>query len=76
VVLTEVLGFGLAVALASVVELPLDLASIGDSVAWTLLTIVCAWLYVTRTLEHGVLALMWAPVVIIVFRPLWAYLAI
>jgi hypothetical protein len=76
VVLSELLAFGLLAALTVLFDEPLSLATYAESAAWSLLTIVGAWLYVTRTLEHGLLAVMWAPVVILAFRPLWAHLGI
>jgi hypothetical protein len=76
IVLAELLISGLLIALTIPLIEPLSLAAYLEAAAWSLLTIAGAWLYVTRTLEHGLLALMWAPVVILAFRPLWAHLGI
>jgi len=76
IALTELLGLGAAAALAAPLDEPLGIAVCAEAAAWSLLTITGAWLYVTRALEHGLLALMWSPVVIIALRPLWAHLGI
>ncbi len=72
----EGLGLGLIALLSPYLDYPFDLAVAADILAWSVATIVCAWLYVTRTLEHGLLALMWFPALIVALRPLWDYLGV
>lgn len=74
--LMEAICFGLVILLLVPLEYPLTFATFADLAASSIASIACAWLYVTRSLEHGVLALMWSPVVIMVFQPLWAFLGI
>lgn len=76
VVLAESLGFGALAALTALFDEPLSPAVYAEAASWSLLTVAAAWLYVTHTLEHGLLALMWPPVVIMACRPLWAHLGI
>lgn len=76
IVLTELLCFGGVAASAALLEEPTGLATYAEALSLSLLTVAGAWLYATRTLEHGLLALMGAPVVILAFRPLWAHLGI
>jgi hypothetical protein len=76
IVLTELLCFGLVAALTTLLVEPISLAIYAEAAAWSILSVIGAWLYATRTLEHGLLAMMWAPVVIVALRPLWAHLGI
>lgn len=76
VALMESLCWGLAAFLMIYLDDSFDLAMIAEGLVWSVATIVCAWLYVTRTLEHGILALMWLPVMILALRPLWDHLGI
>jgi hypothetical protein len=76
IVLAELFGFGLLAALTVLLDEPLSLPIFAEAAAWSLLFMTGAWLYVKRTLEHGLLALIWAPVVVMAFRPLWAHLGI
>jgi hypothetical protein len=76
VILTEVILLALTKCLAFLAEIEFDTVMLAEGVAWSILTITCAWLYVTRSLEHAMLALLPAPVIILMLSPLWAYLGI
>ncbi|MCG7393007.1 hypothetical protein MHY87_08835 [Microvirga sp. ACRRW] len=72
----EGLGLGLVALVSLYLDYPLDLAVMAESLAWCIATVTCAWLYVTRTLEHGLLALAWFPALILTLQPLWVYLGV
>ncbi|SCY50734.1 hypothetical protein [Microvirga guangxiensis] len=76
IVLAESLYWGLIAILIIYLDYPFDLAMMADGFIWSSVTIMGAWLYVTRTLEHGVLALMWIPILTLALRPLWTHLGI
>jgi hypothetical protein len=76
VTVNEVLGLALMLLAPLLVDEASKPGVIAETVAWTPLSILSASLYVTRSLEHGLLALLCGPVVILALRPLWSYFAI